>query len=201
MTNKSVRRSIRIGLLAALPLAALASTEVARADVELRAEAGPLRREGAADYALELEPHFSFGEENVYGNTGFGAGLRVGIPLAYGNIGRVPDNIAISLGGDILHYDNCYFGERCGANYLMVPVAAQWNLFVHRRVSVFAEGGAFLYKGWFDGCGPGDTGCNAPSNFGILPTLALGGRIHIGDDVALTLRVGYPMTTIGISFM
>jgi hypothetical protein len=201
MTTRTARRTLRLFLLASLPLAALAATESAKADVEIHAEGGPDRYEGPANYGIEIEPHFSFGEANVYGNTGFGAGLRVGIPLAVGHIGRVPDNIALSFGGDILHYDNCYFGERCGANYLLLPVAAQWNVFVHRRFSLFAEGGAFIYKGWFDGCGPGDNGCNAPSNFGILPTLAIGGRLHIGDDVALTLRVGYPMTTLGISFM
>jgi hypothetical protein len=201
MTLGALRSPVKFFLFSALPLAALTSTASASADVELHAEGGPAPRDGVSDYAVEFEPHFSFGEANVYGNTGFGAGLRVGIPLAVGNIGRIPDNIAISFGGDILHYDNCYYGDRCGANYLLLPVAAQWNLFVLRRVSVFAEGGVFVYKGWLDGCGPGDNGCNAPSDFGILPTLAIGGRFHVGRDVALTLRLGYPMTTLGLSFM
>jgi hypothetical protein len=125
MTTQNIRRSIRLFVLTALPLAALAPAGVANADVEFRAEVGPANRDGVSNYSIELEPHLSFGEENVYGNTGFGAGLRVGIPLVGGYLGRVPDNLALSFGGDILHYDNCYFGERCGANYLMVPVAAQ----------------------------------------------------------------------------
>ncbi len=139
---------------------------------------------------------------NVYGAAGFGGGLQVGIPILAGSLGSVPDNLAISFGGDILHYDNCFFSNECGANYLLVPVAAQWNIFVARRISVFAEGGAFLYKGWFDGCGPGDgPGCSAPSDFGVLPTIAVGGRVHFGPAAALTLRIGYPTTTIGFSFM
>jgi hypothetical protein len=154
-----------------------------------------------AAYPLEIEPHFSFGAENVYGATGFGGGLRLSIPFVTGHLGRIPDNVAISFGGDLLHYDNCYFGERCGANYLFLPVAAQWNVFVARRVSVFGEGGLFVYKGFFDTCGPGDAGCSAPSDFGVLPTLALGVRVHIGDNASFTARLGYPTITLGVSLL
>jgi hypothetical protein len=126
----------------------------------------------------------------------------LGLPLIVGSLGTTPSNLAISFGGDILYYDNCFFGNDCGANYLMVPVAAQGNLFVLRHLSFFAEGGAFLYKGWFDGCRVGDgSGCSAPSDFGILPTVALGGRIHFGGATALTLRLGYPTSTLGLSFL
>ncbi|HEY8087092.1 MAG TPA: hypothetical protein VIF09_04590 [Polyangiaceae bacterium] len=195
------RRAIR-GILAAFAAATvLASPMLAAADESVRIDMPPAR-ESAASYRLELEPHFAFGAENVYGASGFGAGLRVGVPLFAGALGSVPDNLAISFGGDVLHYDNCYYARDCGANYLLVPVALQWNVFVARPVSVFLEGGAFLYKGWFDGCAPGDgPGCSAPSNFGILPTVALGGRLHLGRDVALTLRLGYPTTTLGVSFL
>jgi hypothetical protein len=149
-------------------------------------------------YPVEIEPHFAFGAENVYGVAGFGGGLRVSIPFAAGRLGRVPDNIGITFGGDILHYDNCLTNADCGANYILLPVAAQWNILVARRVSLLFEGGAYLYKGWFDACGPG---CAAPSDFGVLPTVAIGGRIHIGSNAALLLRVGYPMATLGVSFL
>jgi hypothetical protein len=149
-------------------------------------------------YPVEIEPHFSFGAENVYGMAGFGGGLRVSIPFVSGHMGRVPDNLGITFGGDILHYDNCLSSVDCGANYLMLPVAAQWNIGVARRVSLLVEGGAYLYKGWFDTCGPG---CAGPSDFGILPTVAVGGRFHIGENTALLVRIGYPMVTLGLSFL
>jgi hypothetical protein len=153
-------------------------------------------------YPVEIEPHFTFGPDNVYGNTGVGAGLRVSIPVVSSLLVNVPDNLAVTFGGDLIHYDNCYFGSECGANYLMLPVAAQWNVFVARRVSLFAEGGVFVYKGFFDECGPGDgPGCVAPSDFGILPTLAVGGRIHMGDNASFTARIGYPTITLGVSFL
>jgi hypothetical protein len=195
------RSSIRRFLIASTVAVGLATSAYASADVVVESPSQP-RWGNPAAYPLELEPHFAFGAENVYGAGGFGAGLRLGVPVAVGHVGYAPDNLAISFGGDILHYDNCYYGTDCGANYLMVPVAAQWNVFVARRVSLFAEGGAFLYKGWFDGCGPGDgPGCSPPSNFGLLPTVALGGRIHIGDNAAFTLRLGYPTSTLGVSFL
>jgi hypothetical protein len=203
MMNDKRRRAIRGFLMVSVAAAGLTATAAARADDYARAEGPSPRRDNPATYPLEIEPHFSFGAENVYGASGFGAGLRVGVPLVAGWLGSsVPDNLAISFGGDILHYDNCYYANDCGANYLLVPVALQWNVFVARPVSLFLEGGAFLYKGWYDGCGPGDgPGCSPPSNFGILPTIALGGRIHIGRNVAFTMRLGYPTSTLGVSFL
>jgi hypothetical protein len=151
---------------------------------------------------VELEPHFTFGAGNVYAATGIGGGLRVGIPIADGYVGRFPDSWALSLGGDIVHYDNCYFGRYCAANYLFAPVAAQWNIALAPRASLFAEGGVFVYRGWFDACTVADgPGCSAPSDFGVLPTVAIGGRYRVGEHTALALRVGYPTITFGVSFL
>jgi hypothetical protein len=186
-------------ILGGLSLAGALVAIPARAQGELPAPP----REDARLYPIEIEPHFSFGAENVYGATGFGAGLRVSVPVVAGYLGRgVPQNLAVSFGGDILNYQNCYYADDCGANYLMLPVAAQWNVFVARRVSLFGEAGAFVYKGFFNGCGPGDgPGCNAPSDFGVLPTLAVGARFHLADNVSFTARIGYPTMTLGVSFL
>jgi hypothetical protein len=190
-------------LISGVAIAVLSRSSAARADVVLTTEKpAPPSEEASVVYPLEIEPHMTFGSENLYGTSGFGAGLRLGVPLAYGHLGSVPQNLAISFGADVLHYDNCFFGSDCGANYLIVPVAAQWNIFVARQVSVFGEAGAYVYKGWFAGCGPGDgPDCSPPSDFGLLPTIALGGRFHVGTSVALTLRLGYPTTTLGVSFL
>jgi hypothetical protein len=181
--------------MVALAIPALASE--ARADGEVTMQTLP---EPTA-YPWEIEPHLTFGPGNVYGNAGYGAGLRVGFPFAEGHLGRLPQNLAFNFGGDLIHYDNCYFGNYCGANYLLVPAAAQWNVAIARPVTLFLEAGVFLYKGWFSGCAPGDVGCSPPSDFGLLPTLAFGGRIHLSENVALTMRLGYPTTTLGVSFM
>lgn len=191
------RGATRLSLLGSLFVAVLAVPATAGAQGEVTMEG---LREPTA-YPFEIQLHLSFGADNVYGASGFGAGLRVGIPLAVGHIGRLPQNLALSVGGDILHYDSCYYGDYCSANYLAVPAALQWNVGIARPVSLFLEGGVFVYKGWFDHCGPGDANCDAPSDFGLLPTVAIGGRVHLGENVALTLRVGYPTTTLGVSFL
>lgn len=183
-------------------VSALVLTFSATTSVAFGQERVPERSEYEALYPLEVEPHFAFGAENVYGTTGFGAGVRLGIPVVVGHIARLPQNIAVSFGADYLHYDNCYFGNYCGADYLMLPAAAQWNIFLSHRFSVFGELGFFVYKGWFTGCGPNDgPGCNAPSDFGLLPTVAIGGRLHVTRNVSVALRVGYPTTTLGVSFL
>lgn len=154
-------------------------------------------------YPVEFEPHFTFGAENVYGATGFGGGLRVSIPVVASLLVNTPDNLAISFGGDIVHYDNCYYSGFCGANYVMFPIAAQWNIFVARKLSLFVEGGVFVYRGFFDECGPGGAGpgCAPPPDFGVLPTVAVGARIHVGRNASFTARIGYPTITLGLSFL
>jgi hypothetical protein len=192
--NHTHRKMLIAGPAVGLALTCLSSVAFAQ---ERRDYPYPM----AAAYPIEVEVHGTFGAENVYGTTGLGAGVRLSIPLVAGMLGRrVSDNLAISFGGDILHYDNCYYAQLCGANYLMFPVAAQWNLFFGHRVSVFGEAGAFVYKGFFDGCGPGDSGCGAPSDLGILPTLAVGARIRFGS-AAFVARLGYPTITLGVSFL
>ncbi len=158
------------------------------------------RENNAPAYSVEIEPHVSFGPASVYGGSGFGGGLRLGIPLVAGHIGSVPDNLAISFGADLIHYDGCYYGINCGADYLFFPVAAQWNLFFARRFTFFAEGGAFVYKGWRDECTFGNgLGCRPPPDLGVLPSLAVGGRVHVSDSLAFTFRLGYPTVTLGLS--
>jgi hypothetical protein len=186
--------------LAALGCAPVALLLLAPALANAQERPAP-RREAEPVYPIEVEPHFSFGMQNAYGATGAGAGVRASIPLAYGLLERVRDNLGITFGVDVLRYDECYFPGYCGITSLALPVAAQWNVFLARRISVFAEGGAFVYKGWFDACRAQDLGCTTPSDFGVLPTLAIGGRVHITPNATLLARIGYPMITLGASFL
>lgn len=151
-------------------------------------------------YAIELEPHLAFGWDNIYGSSGVGAGMRLGVPVVQDLPPNVTDNLALTAGADFLHYEGCYFRDRCGANYLMFPATMQWNVFPVKRVGIFAEAGAFIYKGFVDGC-TGGPGCERPSNFGLRPTLAFGGRFFVAEHVAVTVRIGYPTITLGASFL
>jgi hypothetical protein len=157
------------------------------------------------DYHFEIEPHLTFGDYDTYASAGYGVGVRFGIPIVRnGFVPQINNSVAINFGLDLVHYDACYFDNvGCGANYLLFPVALQWNFFFTHKWSAFGEGGLFLYKGWVsdDLChGLGAVGCSEPSDFGALPMFAVGGRYHLTDDVSLVLRVGYPTITFGVSF-
>jgi hypothetical protein len=151
-------------------------------------------------YAVEVEPHALVGWDDMYGGNGIGAGLRFSVPIVEnGFVKSIDDSVAIGFGVDWLSYSDCYYASRCGANYLLFPVALQWNFFLTPHWSVFGEGGAFVYTGFFGECDA--PGCNEPTSFGVRPLLAVGGRYHFSDNVALTLRAGYPTISVGISFL
>jgi hypothetical protein len=72
---------------------------------------------------------------------------------------------------------------------LWSPVALQWNFFLTRKWSVFAEAGGIIHSdGFFD------------RNVWIDPTIFLGTRIHFNDSIALTIRAGSPWLSVGVSF-
>jgi hypothetical protein len=197
-------RALRAWLLGSIALAVAAAPGGARAQGpgDAPTPAGRPPRDPSA-YPVELEPHFAFATGGIYrGASGFGAGLRLSIPFVRGLLRGVPNDLALTLGADLLRYGDCYYGAECGANYLMVPAGAQWNVFVGRRLSMFAEGGVVVFRGFFEGCSPADgPSCSSPSDFGVLPMVAAGVRVHVGDDVSFTARLGYPTFTVGISFL
>jgi len=76
----------------------------------------------------------------------------------------------------------------------------QWNFFVAKYWSVMAEPGVAFFTGFFDACN-GVAGCVEPTRTGLRPAFYIGGRYHMGEHVALTMRIGYPAFSIGISFL
>jgi hypothetical protein len=162
-------------------------------------------------YLVEIEPRFLFGWDNDFdGNAGVGVGARVSIPIVRnGFVPTINNSVAISFGLDWLHYSDCYFyyasaGYGCGANYFEFPIAMQWNFYVAKRWSVFGEPGFYIYHGVYDrvACnGPNLPPCHYPTETGIDFAGWLGARFHITDKIALTMRIGYPTLSVGVSFM
>jgi hypothetical protein len=161
-------------------------------------------------YNVEVEPHGLLGwDTGFYGsNGGFGIGARVSIPIVEnGFIKTINNSVAISFGGDLVHYGaRCGKGDRfdgydCSANYLLLPVAMQWNFFVHQKWSVFGEPGLYIYHGFFDACDVNGVACYSPTATGIRPAFYVGGRYHFNEHIALTMRIGYPTFSVGVSFM
>jgi hypothetical protein len=171
-------------------------------------------------YSVEIEPHLLVGWDSNYyygSGTGFGVGGRVSINLTHdGFVGTINNSVAIGLGLDWVHYDapqcfyyynrgaNCYAGV--SADFLQLPVVMQWNFYVAKKWSVFAEPGLYIWHGMYGNGGCYDAAgvlvsCSY-SETGIGPALWIGGRYHFNDTVALTMRLGYPdILTLGVSFM
>jgi len=168
------------------------------------------------DYKVELEPHLDFGWAGLYADNGFGAGLRAGIPIVQnGFVPTINNSVAISFGLDIVRYSGCYYGGTvfangadlgCGATYFIFPVTMQWNFWLSPRWSVFGEPGLYIYHATFDSfCdklkGNAFLACSEPTHTGVGFAGYVGGRFHFNDTVALTLRLGYPTISLGVSFL
>ena len=154
-------------------------------------------------YSVELEPHLVLGWGGYYGGAGgIGPGGRASIPIVdNGFVSSINNSVAITFGLDVLFYNYCYNGwggGGCSATFFEFPVAMQWNFFVAQRWSVFGEPGLAIYHGdW--GCG----NANCPwstSVTSVEPALYLGGRYHFSDSVSLTMRLGWPALSFGVSF-
>jgi hypothetical protein len=152
-------------------------------------------------YNLEAEPHLLLGWDDVYASDGFGVGARFSIPIVdNGFVPTINNSVAIGFGLDLIHYDGCWYRGDCNANYIHLPVVMQWNFYVASRWSVFGEPGLVIYHGFFNDCPP-SAGCpGRPRVTSVEPALYLGGRYHFNDKMSLTMRVGFPAISVGLSF-
>jgi hypothetical protein len=199
----------------ALALTVLTATGVASAQNTIKGRDRP-------SYGIELEPHLTLGWISPPGigtGEGIGFGARGTFEIvSEGFIKGVNDSVGIGVGLDLIWYDGDGTGPRgrCvqrrpGQNggsicvevegsgdddtaYLWVPVVMQWNFWLHKRWSVFGEPGFALRYDDMD-------------EFGFSPfVLWGGGRYHISESAAVTLRAGLPFVitpyvSIGFSFL
>jgi hypothetical protein len=162
-------------------------------------------------YSFEAEPHLLLGAFDPPGwprGDGLGVGFRGTVELLRnGFVKTINNSVGISFGLDWVHYPYGELGGVCtdwanapngtvvctevngdsGRNYFYLPLAMQWNFWLARRWSVFAEPGILPY---FHG---------GRLRFNPI-ALYLGGRFHFSDQVSLTLRLGYPTLSLGASF-
>ena len=108
---------------------ALAVAPSARADDTIK------RTGDHPDYVVELEPHGDFGFGFRYDGVGVGLGFRASIVIVKnGFIPKLNNNVAITFGGDFVHYGGCYFSNvDCNANYLFFPAGLQWDRYFFTR--------------------------------------------------------------------
>lgn len=132
-----------------------------------------IKREGAHPvYSAELEPHLGFDPPG-----GVGVGLRATFNVAdRGFIRGLNDSVGVGVGADL--------GLQ-GKTRLLLPVAMQWNFWFTREWSAFGEPGLAL---------------RLDRKLKPHPHLAVGGRLNFSEDLALTLRLGWPTSSLGLSF-
>jgi hypothetical protein len=159
-------------------------------------------------YFFEAEPRLMLGFVDPPGyasGAGFGLGFRGSIPIVRnGFIPSINNSVAIGFGADFVRYgraDYCTNGgqlatcDRVRANNFFefyFPVVIQWNFFLSRDWSVFGEPGIALnYHAW-----------DGPRHVDVDPFIFfVGGRYHFADRMTLTMRIGYPAFSIGVSFL
>jgi hypothetical protein len=163
-------------------------------------------------YSFEAEPHLLAGlmdPPGFGGGTGLGAGFRGTFEVAPdGFLPKLNDSVGIGIGIDYLRYDGwqgprgrcerfvsapagvpvCVETSDGNVDYFYVPAVMQWNFWLHRKWSVFGEPGLAMYV---------EDGDLELSPF----VLYLGGRYHISDELTLTMRLGYPTFSLGLSIL
>jgi hypothetical protein len=141
-----------------------------------RAEENIARDEGNHPmHALELEPHALLAPFYDHGLPGFGVRLTATL-ATHGFIDGVNDSVGLGFGADWTR------------DTTWVPVVMQWNFWLSEHWSVFGEPGVALrMRDDFEDRGP---------DF----TIYGGGRYRFGRAAALTMRIGHPAASVGVSF-
>lgn len=153
--------------------AALAVTRPAAADQMVIKFPGEHPR-----YVFEAEPHGLLAPyADFFPGVGFRGTVRI---LHNGFIPSINNSIGIGFGADWVDKG------------VWFPVVMQWNFWLSRNWSVFGEPGIALRAGH---------GLEGKHNdhLGVLGLWA-GGRYHFNDRISLTLRIGRPTFSVGVSF-
>jgi hypothetical protein len=185
-------RARPILVFAALLLPIVASAAPAAADDDTIKHPGD-----HPSYHVEAEPHLLLGWGGWGG--GLGIGGRFSIPVVQnGFVPSINNSVAVSFGLDVMFYNGCYYAGGCSSTGFDFPVTMQWNFYVAQRWSVFGEPGLVIYHNVWN-CNGACQG-NGPADTFVEPAIYLGGRYHISDSVALTMRLGWPAFSFGGSF-
>jgi hypothetical protein len=134
------------------------------------------------DYSFEAEPHvyYGFDPPGAAAGKGWGPGFRGTVELVdNGFIKSINNTVGLGFGIDWIAFHD-------SKTSLWVPIVMQWNFWLNPTISVFGEPGGGLYLG------------NAS---GVRPAMYGGARFHFSEKLALTLRVGYPGLSAGVSFV
>ena len=128
-------------------------------------------------YFFEAEPHLAIAPFNE-NEVGVGAGFAGTFNVAnQGFIHRLNDSVGVGFGADWTGNNNWNFSA-----------AMQWNFWLSDKWSVFGAPGVGLHL-------------HNGGDVDIWPAFGVGGRYHFTPNFALTMRAGYPVSAVGLSFL
>ena len=191
MHDGGMKTKLRRAALVAVP-----SLAASLAAGSARAEESVIKNPGDhPDYHFEAEPHGVIGFAGPFGSGLLGGvGFRGTIPIVQnGFIKKINNSVGIGFGADI------------GFNgTVFIPVVMQWNFWLSTHWSVFGEPGLGLAFGEDRGRGRrvGRWWSDDNGRTGFYPlVLFAGGRYHFNEKIALTMRIGFPVVSVGVSFL
>lgn len=175
----------------ALPLVALPCLLLAASPA--RAEDSIIKQPGQhPDALVELEVHgdvayaggpFLLGR---YGYVGFGPGVHASFRiLKNGFVPSINDSVAIGVAAELIF-------DTDNDVRLVTPVVLQWNFWLTQHWSVYGEPGFAIEL-------PMSTPRGTEPVY-LTPSLSVGARYNFNDHVMLMLRLGYPASSVGVSF-
>lgn len=150
---------------------------------------------------FQLEAHAGF----AWFGVGFVSGVRFGIPIIHnGFIESLNNAVYINFGADFyfvrwqcgrFNGGNCDFYDYAFA--FGIPATLHWEFYFSDMWSAFAEVGGqfFFHPRWLNG---------EPFTVydgGYWFVGAVGARMHLGDNFAITLRVGSPYTSFSAALL
>jgi hypothetical protein len=143
-------------------------------------------------YTVELEPHALL---DILGEDDFGIGGRATFVIVDpGFVSSINNSVGIGFGFDWMDGDDhCHPGYCHDVDQLTLPLVMQWNFWFTPQWSAFGEPGLALR--YHD-----DDVFDHDGHFDIDPALFVGGRFNFNDKISLTMRLGTPAFSLGVSF-
>jgi hypothetical protein len=124
------------------------------------------------DYLFEAEPHvFAAPFDQLEPGVGFRGTFKI---VDNGFIPRLNNSIGIGFGLDF------------SRDHFRIPVVMQWNFWLSRNWSVFGEPGGLM---------------DFEKKPKPRPAIWAGARYHFTDRITLTMRIGHPTFSVGVSFL
>lgn len=125
-------------------------------------------------YFFEAEPHLVLAP---FHKADFGVGFAGTFNVAdQGFIRRVNDSVGVGFGVNWLKNEQW-----------VVSAAMQWNFWLSENWSVFGEPGFAVHA--------------KKKEPDFWPSFGAGGRFHFTQNITLTMRVGFPVFSVGVSFL